>query len=612
MKKSNVIRSLLAILLAAAMLFGICACGEPDEPTFKTDEELLVYADTQDLAKVVGLISGMAGRFEEETADRTNYKSTKVNAKFGAKLGDSLLTILRTAVASEEEEGSPVLSDDFKWLSDISVSASLANNKYGDVGITLDFCLGNKPAVTLNVFYNANLKALYLQIPQLNEKYITLTVEEVMELLGEFLGGSEEEWPDDDNEWLDDNEWSDDEEWPEEPSSSGLTSNAIIKIVSTIDFGKALSALDSVKLSEKDLADLMNKYIAVVLGELKVAKRESATLKIGDIEKACDALTVNYSENFIKALITKIAETAKTDETLKNIYTKLSTVISEMITDVFGDDEDPETSLVIPTYEETIDDLKTAVSEWSFIDEDMDVEYKPDDPIFTVTTYLDGTDVVARKISATTYTTTYELDDSEEGYKTTTTASASEIFIGSATTDDGKEAIDFYVKEDDEYTLRIAGNGTKKDSAFTGSVTLSVSGTEMADFIFTNFSAESGAVKGSVELSFTDDAIAMLGDAAETIVSMFGSMVSVKFDFDYKADSGKVSVSVIAGSSTIIAITFECGVENSTEALTTPDGLSLFAWLLSGIDFEGFVQALTDAGVPSYITEMLFGSLITV
>ena len=616
MKTSNVIRSLVAVILAAAMLFGICACGGTDEPEFKTDEEFLVYVETNELASAVDFVSGMIGKAEAaEGTPAVEYKKTKRNITIGAELGDSLLSLLSTAIFAAPEV-------DLKWLSNISVASSAASNKDGDLEFSFDLLLGKKSVATVNVVYDANLETIYLQIPQLSENYIAVNKNEiadviagVADLLG-FGGDDEGDVPfGDDEDWEIVDDWYDedwdDEDYPiEYPEAEHSSIDSIIGLISSIDIPALIAGIDDAKLTVSEVSQLLTKYISVVLGELKVAKREKVAVKIGDIEKEYDALTVNFSENFIKALGNKLIETAKTDETLKTVYGKLTSLISSIVSSVISGDGEDDTLeipdvLAIPTYDELLDMIKESVDEFKYKEDDEDFEYNPDDPIFSVTTYVDGYSVAARRINATTYSTLYEPDDSEYGYKTTTTATPVELFLGSATTDDGKEAIDFYVKEGDEYPLRISGNGTKKDSAFTGTVTLSCGGTELVDLIFTNFAVSSDAVKGSVEISFTDDAIAMLGEDAETIVSMFGSMISVKLDLDCNKDSAKASVSAIAGSSTILKLSLATGTENSNDDINTPVGTSLFEWLLGGLDFVGYAQKLAEAGVPYYITDLV-------
>ncbi len=156
MKKSNFLRSVIAIFVMAAMMLSLTACGKTPEENFKQTQQ-----DTVDsLCKAVDTYY--------ENLEKYDPKDMNLQADVNVRLGTTLLSMLRSMTAME-----------FDWIKDLTIHME-ENLKDNTLSMGLALSMNGKQLLAADALLDMAQNNVYVAIPVMAEKYLKLNLAESM------------------------------------------------------------------------------------------------------------------------------------------------------------------------------------------------------------------------------------------------------------------------------------------------------------------------------------------------------------------------------------------------------------------------------------------------
>lgn len=319
--------------------------------------------------------------------------------------------------------------------------------------------------------------------------------------------------------------------------------------------------------SDKTVEELLNKYLAVIYGQIDEIEKTKDVLKSGDIEQKVTVFEVKIDQKLGNKIAVAVLETAKDDELLKTVITDIGKHAEEL-------DDTVDADTMYKEFQEGITDA---------LDELKDADVEENETLATVTIYADAShDLVGGKIKA----------DGEE-------------VLYCATVRNG-DNFEFELKSD---VLVITGTGTEKKDVVSGEFVVKVEETKICTLTLTNFTTKDNLLNGKITITPTSDLFELFAvDGADASVISLANF-ELELNFKSKKDTAEFDINVLSGKELFAGITVsnkETKADKITLPANTVDADNAEEWLES-LDVEKLLDKLEEAGVPEDLLSLIGG-----
>jgi len=223
------------------------------------------------------LVEWIAEVYEQQVHSLFSFDDVGRSAEFTVEFGEDVRGLL------EEET-----SMDFDWLEALSFfvsTDSLKSASKAEVGISLN----QKQLLSLLMMYNVEDGIGYAQIPELNEDYLGIEIEEFCERYG-----------------LD------------------MDRNDINEIYSIFD-----EIYDNLP-DQKKVEKIMKRYSSLVISCIENVKQDTEEVNVGDLSKKYTVLTATIDEETLQKMCEEMIKELKKDKDIKEILTDILSLQDEI------------------------------------------------------------------------------------------------------------------------------------------------------------------------------------------------------------------------------------------------------------------------------------------
>lgn len=258
----NLIRSVLAVMLVAAMTVCCCSCTpkEKREKDFATAEEFLLYAETKSIDSAVEDILKATEKtdvFEEDF---------KADTSLDIEIGEPLRLIIAGLLTEKDSD----IEFNLKKLGFSSkmtkTSAALKDD--------LAFILDGEKLLDLSAIADLNKKDLFISVPEIMAKTLKITLGDLFE-----------------------------------------DEDAIIVITT--------SGNNAEKPTKEETVNLVREFLLAVLGTVKNVTREEAVISANGVEEACVKLSYTIDEALVKDVCAVINDFVANNANFKAFMRKI-------------------------------------------------------------------------------------------------------------------------------------------------------------------------------------------------------------------------------------------------------------------------------------------------
>ncbi len=328
------------------------------------------------------------------------------------------------------------------------------------------------------------------------------------------------------------------------------------------------AAIKEILPSEKTVAALVEKYTAIVYENMEDVVKSSEILEIGEIQQKLTTLEVEIDWATARNISIAVLETAKNDADLEKIIKDVAKYLKDN-----GQIDDAN---------DVYDDFRDRINE--AIDELNGEEPENANEKLRIVTYVNGDhEVVGRKFTFDGESTRY------------------------VTVRDG----DNFAFEMKASEVKITGAGIEKKDVLNGKFTLKVDNKVICDVTAQDLSTKDNMLNGKAVVTPSSEFLESigLGSTGASVVALANP--ELEFAFENTKDSSKMDINLLSGKEMLFGITLTAK-EAETAEIKMPDSGKVVEdtevenWLQS-FDFEGLVNKLKDAGVPSDLLQGVFG-----
>ncbi len=518
---------IMATVLAALMILGCVAmlagCRKSDPYAGLGDAEYMQKVEKENLKGAVDSLTEIYGALGKVNPGAATEDHSKM--EMDIQLGDMIIDMLE-----ESYKNSTGSEMDFDFLANIGMDGEISMK--GDLmkeNVTL--LLGDKKILSTTVFMNMAELVVYFAVPELNEDFVKID----MNAMG-GMGGTAM------------------------PDFSGST------MAPSFGAGSAVMAPSAIvemlpqlmeKLpSEEVLETLLNRYIDVILANLKNVTRSAVTLEEGGLKQSCTKVSTKIYLKDATDIVKAVLNTALTDQDLKKVVDGISEIA----------DED-----LYPAFKAAIADAIENMDE---------ANIEPDtENYIELITYTDKDhNIIGREI--------YGLDR------------------------EGAAVVYYTVTSGDKFAFKaelqgvvLTGSGIEKNGAVTGAYTLEVAGTEYVTLEVKNFKATETTLSGTVRLEPSSQLLRML----------FGSTSGVPFAdlaLEIELANDGYTTKVLGNDELIVSIGVKVKeatggkIELPSDYVDINNSAAMQQWA-NNMDLNAVLANLRAAGVPSELMDML-------
>ena len=317
---------------------------------------------------------------------------------------------------------------------------------------------------------------------------------------------------------------------------------------------------------------LTKRYMMLALGCVDDVSKSKETLKVEGVEQKCTVLKVTIDSDTMQDMAQVVLEEMRDDKDIKSLMKNMLLAGGEAI------DEDVDIDDVYEEFQDTIDDLLDELEYLSYMDEEI-----------VMKVYVDGKGEIKGRSIDFGYVTVSSLMP-ERGNKFGYELSGNSNGI----------------------TVKLTGSGKISNDKISGDFQIKYNGASLVDITTRKLDIEdlkSGRMNGRIEVR-----------AASKIGSVIGSVpglsiiedMQINMDFKSSKDSYSCKVGVIydeqdVGSVEVSAKTADgskASIPSSKNVLMIEDEDDIEEWL-DGVKFDGLVDSLKKADIPSRITDVL-------
>ena len=532
MKATKLFKTILSLLMVLALLVACAPAAENnDNPGDKNDpaqyeglekEEYLQQLGENNLGAAIDSFGTVYGQ-SLEGLKKGDAASTAVG---GAKLdmtlnvGKDLLDMLEQAIAGVND---PEI--DFYFLSKINLGLDMGMGSDAQK-MQLTLGLNDQKIITLNMLMNMAESIAYVAVPELNDSWIKFDAGAAMP----------------------------------EGSASGMMSSAATMGV----LAKALPDAET-------LTRVLNRYLDLILPELKNVEQSTETLEVAGVKQECTKLTLKIYEADALAIAKAVLNAAKDDDDLKKIIEDGAKAIQEMTGEDIGANN-------------AYDDFKEAVTDM-LADLNGTTATDTEHPI-TLATYVDKNhNVIGGMLKMST-------QDSNRG-----------TFYVYSITEGDKTAFEAAIPSDVDDTddFKISGSSTKKDGKTNGTYKLTFSGKEYISLELEDLTDESG----TITIKPTETMIYDMG---------LNALPFKDLSVQIKLAGENAELNVLSEGKLLIGLALKASesagpdLSEPSNAVDAMDSAAMQSWAES-LNIQSVLDKLEAAGIPGALIEGFISGL---
>jgi hypothetical protein len=378
------------------------------------------------------------------------------------------------------------------------------------------------------------------------------------------------------------------------------------------------------------IADLLNRYGAIILDHMENQESTADTLTVADVSLECNVYEGVFTQELAQEAVSDVLTTAKEDEQIKELIEKYSELsgtgediygaFTESIdgllaelesedTDVAGEIEDGAED-INEAVEEAVQDVSEAVEDADLdtdLEDDLDTEeyeeyeesplnqiLDADGSYFSARVWADENgEILGHEISAC----------DPEG------DSLAFLTIRKPVADGKSGLLLSFTDGTEEYTF--SGSGETADGGLNGSYALSIDDEEMLNIEVTdyNYDSEADTCAGTYTVTL---APALVGEDVYQTVKDFALVLAM----DSTATAGNFGLSLVYGGADLAALTLDVTTaddivspglptENILDA-TSDEDMNTY---MESVDLETILTNLVNAGVPEDVLNSMLSSL---
>lgn len=482
---------------------------------FGSDEKYFAYTEKKSMESYVDTVSTIYGNILEMS------EKTSAQGEMKVEIGETAQDLIIT------QSGIPY---DLSFLEDMTLCFESSSDGKNS-GITAKLMLGKTELLDLSIINNIENMDTYIGVLNLSSKYLKADGE----ALGLYPG-----------------------------SENSAMSNMILEV-----------KLKDILPDDKDVNELLKKYIFIVLEEIDAVTTEKTRVSIGGIEQKLTEVTFSMNEKTAYGICKVVLEEAKGDKDLKKLI--LETVSSFK-------KEFPEMAAELPEADEVYETFVTGINEYLMEMNAVNLGELSTEPYFQVVDLVNSKhEIVGRKLIA---------DDRE--------------ILRYVTVQKGKKIAFELTAEGFE----IQGSGEKKKDTLNCAYDIMVNGQRIATFNLEDFDTEAfkeGEIDGAIVLK--PDTYLYNQIPAEAASLLSAAEFSLRLDMDTDADSGEIDMTLLSKGEKYIKIGSEVdtgkkNVVSIPDESATVDLENADEWLMT-LDFNVLIAALEKAEVDPQLIEMI-------
>lgn len=285
--KALLIAGAVVIIVLVLVLCNMTVLANFLRRTFSSPEDYYHYVER----KTVEDLSADAGEaYDSCVLDNLNVYDKSVSTKMNVTIGEGGQDLIGLA---------GLAGVDLSWLESMSITMD-SSVKKDAMFMGLGAAVNGVDILTGNILFESEDEAVYLQIPELNEKYMGI------EMPGYTLSDMEEVW-------------------------------------------EMYEAFERVCPEQKVLEQMINRYLLTAVDCMDDVAREKGVLEAADVEQKCTVLTVTADINTFKDMTMEILKQMREDKDIEKII-KAAVEEETIMEELYLDDMSPEEA-----YEEFLD-----------------------------------------------------------------------------------------------------------------------------------------------------------------------------------------------------------------------------------------------------------------
>ena len=524
MKTTKLFKTILSLLMVLALLAACTPAAEENNNPGDNNaaqyeglekEEYLQKLYENDLGAAVDSLGEVYGAILGGMSEGTTTTPTAAGAKLNITLtlSDEVMDSVEQGIFGGE---APVSMD---FLKEINLDMDIGMK---DQMQAMQLALGLKgqQIITANLLMNMADSVMHIALPELNDQWLKI---EAGETVPNVITG-------------------------------GMSSTAMMA-----ELADALPDAET-------LTKVLDRYLALVLPELKNVEQTATKLELYGLEQECTALTLKIYEADALAIAKAVLTAAKDDADLKKIIEDVAKAVEDMAGQDIGADG------AYTDFQEAITDMLADLNEVT--------ETDTENPI-TLVTYVDKNhNIIGMKLSMS-------AQDSNRGMAYYYTITEGDQF-----------AVEFAIPSDVDDTddFKLSGNGTKKDGKTNGTYTVAFEGEDCVTIKVEDLTDEAG----TITLTPDKKLLSKLG-----IPTLEGNPA-----LQIKLGGDTVELNLVDGSKVMIGIKMKA-TESDGPSLNVPsdavditDSSALEKWT-EKLVMDKVMENLEKAGAADFI-ELLF------
>lgn len=314
----------MALMLVVSLAFG--ACGKK---TYSTPVEYVCHVENEAIMTSVEKLSAVYDNVVTNSIKEGVGGKTSIDIE----LSEGLLSMLQLAAGV-----------DLSWLSNISIDGNSFVNS-DTMALNLMLGLGGSDLIGLDFLMDSAEGMIYLTIPDILSKYLSIDLDMMMEESGVDLASMK---------------------------------------------GISFDGLPSGKVIEK----LAAKYLNIILDGVKVAEKTAGKLNANGVEENCSVVKITITEKNAMDIAKSVLEAAKNDDDLKNVIVKFGDWVTEDSSKDYGEAMSGG-EVIYDEFIAAVDELLNEAATETYADDATD-----SDNIIVITDYVNGDDeIIGRTIA---------------------------------------------------------------------------------------------------------------------------------------------------------------------------------------------------------------------
>lgn len=311
------VKKLLALLLALAMVFTLCACngtdsGDPDQddkdnqddsgisavdPSTMTEKEYMLLIEKHSIEGAVGALMDVLGAAGSTS---TIPESFAADVDLGVRFGDEMLELLQGYlpegsfdISALEKIGMEMDVNAQKDLYQMVIGLGINDKKLADVDLIMDMA-----AMTI-----------WLGLPGLSEQYVKVEIEDIFQDVPALPNVNDKVTVSPDY---------------------GEFSRATVEATPNYGYGMPvwMSVIPQILPDPEKLEPLLNKYIGIMLENIQNVKRENVQLEMDGAKQDAVVMTYTITQEDLANMLLAVMKAAKDDTQVKALVDELGTELN--------------------------------------------------------------------------------------------------------------------------------------------------------------------------------------------------------------------------------------------------------------------------------------------